>query len=364
MDRFPRSIVLFGFLSGTLLGQEPTALEEAIAHLADEALDPDQLIVVIDAGAEAVDPLVEALDRALLAGRATEASRITRALRAIGEPAATRSERLLAMLSRNLTADASAWNEGYEGLARTIAELAWLDPAGLPKLRSAATDLFHPVVLAGVIAKKVGNRQTSYCRVLGRIALNTDEGDPTSPDLSLDGEDFVLCEFAAERAATHGRAALPEVLQLLHRTDPPIGCRVRLEHVGFATRLQPDEAHRLIEAAAARSLARIAPEHPESALGLALLATDAPDPRERVRAMRSLGALGDVVAGNERLLALLLEALGNDANRPLLADAITACGTIGASSAAFRERLKTLSEDERPEIAARANSALRSIERR
>ncbi len=364
MDRFPRSIVLFGFLSGTLLGQEPTALEAAIAHLADETLDPDQLIVVIDTGAEAVDPLVEALDRALLAGRATEASRITRALRAIGKPAAARNERLLAMLSRNLTADASAWNEGYEGLARTVAELAWLDPAGLPRLRRAAQDVFNGQTLKKVMRTIMTDDRSSYMRVFGRLAVVASDEDQESPAVSMDGEDLIRCEFAAERAAARGLAAMPELLEVLDAAEAPYLCRIRFERTSISSGLRPDEAHRLLEAAAARSLARLAPEHPKAALGLALLATDAPDPRERVRAMRSLGAMGEAVARDERILDLLLEALGNDANRPLLAEAITACGMIGVSRPAFRERLTTLSQDDRPDIAARARSALRSIEAR
>ena len=113
---------------------------------------------------------------------------------------------------------------------------------------------------------------------------------------------------------------------------------------------------RRIKAAAARALAQIAPKDPRSVAALALLMerTDMAERLAAVAAARHTGAAGAA------LLPQLMRMAANDA--PLIRrEAITTLGTLGPVAAPAADLLERLSGDPDPQIAKRAQAALRQI---
>ena len=335
------------------------AIQATVARLATEEFDRDALLAVIDAGDAAVLPLIEALDHAVREARGPPAERIGRALRAIGVPAARENEPVLEILRRQLTATPAASNPALDALVETLSELAWQTPDLVPRLAASFDDLEDPLVQTLLHVRERG-----YLRLARRITVPEDPNAQGLPDARFDAEILFDRELAACMEPHRASPDVRALVAALHADSQPGTCQFRMDWGVIARGITPEGARVLVRDAAARSLARIDPDHPEAALGLALLAADAPDPRERLRAMVALGQRGDVLADDAEIVEVIYQILGDRSDQRLCGETITACGASRFRSKEIRARLEQLAADPNPELAARAKSVLARPERR
>ncbi len=339
-----------------LLAQTPDAeaIPTAIGRLRGERTDHEALGALIDAGDAAVDPLLAALESALAQDRDEQARRILRVLRAIGEPAARRSPVLMQLFGANIQETGGRSTAVRLDLTRTLAKLVWLAPAEMPKLRETVDELYEAnkfFLLTG------GNDQH---RLLRRLSIAADPQDPTRPEATLAAPDLMDRELAAELAWRDGETVVPALVAAIEGGDHPTESKISYRNLGTAISVPGQLADEMIRGAAARSLARIAPDHPAALLGHCLLTRGADAPRTRVAAVMALARRGDSIRDEVEVLEALRSILDDDVPDDLLAEAITACGTIGLRDDQIRNRLEVLSNDPRTGIAKRAASVLRT----
>lgn len=342
------------------LGDRPTPetrraeIQGAIARMTADGFDHDALLAVIEAREDAVDPLLEAMGSAVREARGEAARRIGRALQAIGTPAARQNRRLLGILHESTRADPKKWNPALDAVVATLAELAWLAPELLGEFRESFDDLDDPVMLAF----RERRFDKNLLRLGFRVTIAPDPDEPNLPVARLDAETLFERELAADWMVHRTDPAVAELIAAIRAESQPTTCMMRFTWGVMAMGESREGARRVVRDAAARALARIDPDHPEAALGLALLAADAPDPRERLRAMVALGQRGDALADETDVREVIHRILGDRSDQRLLAETITACGALGIDSQEIRARLRQLAADPKPELAARARSVL------
>ncbi len=341
-------------LATTICAQEGTdrSVAAAIQRLHGDRTDREALVVLIDAGGAAAEPLATALEQAVADQDERAAGRMLRALRALGPEAADQSPRLFKLFTDRATEDGQP-DALLGAVADCACRLAWSDPEHLQTLRTALRRLeltkFPMHVLIG---------RVDLLRVVRRLQVEPLPAPDQGPDVSLGSENLLDREFAAD--AANGAHHIPSLVKAMRSQDHPIQIRLDLGRTTGASLLGAERAHALIHDAAARAIARLDPEHPEAVAGLVLQVFRADDPRDRVRAMRSLGQRGEAVRDDRLVRNALLAGLDDPSHELLLAETITACGMIGVRDDTIRLLLESFARDPRGAIAQRAASVLRT----
>lgn len=342
-----RSIIPVLALAPAVLSQADAEIADAIRELRDERLDARAMEVLIDAGEQAVGPLLTELKGAL-AGSAADprAARCLRVLRAIGPRAAQATPALIDMLA--LVPQDSIHGAFRRGdIATTIGQLLWLDPELAPRYCETFYARFEPSDL--VLIAPAYRGEWALCRLLMLDAPP-----------ALASADLVDRLAAIERIRWSADAsAVPTLVAVLNEPADPQAISIVMEGWRSETSIPESIANDLVRDAASTAIACIHPDHPRARRGLALLLDVADDPRQRIRAAMALGRHGDAARDH---CDALLQAL-HSADDRLVAEAVTALGMIGDRSDEVLRRLRDLVDDPRPAIAKRAEAALRTLGR-
>ena len=172
---------------------------------------------------------------------------------------------------------------------------------------------------------------------------------------------LLSAELLADRGPS-ARSALPALRKALTASHPK-DLIVRPQDIVPSARLDPYSVgievsmDSEIHAAVARAMESIAGDDPSVAVAFAYRMLNDPLPAQRMDAAMTLGRFGPEAA---EVVPQLREALG-DAEMGVVAEAITALGTIGPAAKGAIPTLENLTEHEDRQIAERAKAALRQV---
>ena len=318
----------------------PRETVELIEQLADDSLEEQAMVELLELGSDPSAHLVDALEKRdtglqrereiawksavletiILMGKDAESTfpHLGKAVGALPDELASKS--LL------------AWGE--VGFWNTVPRvLLWKDPRQGVVLDLGAAEFTVPG----------GPESTEELhRLHARIKAAPDSSRQVAIEL-LASPAPVDMEMGLDLVRAHGHgdeAALPSIQSVLRNES--------VSEVSFGD---------LIRLKAAKLIVAIAPSDPDSSAAYGCLTAYHHDPRVRSKAALQAANLAN---GSDACVPFLLHALGDD-HLSVLEEVLTALGMIGPSAREAAARLEQLAEHDNSQIAARAKAALRQI---